>query len=244
MRLRWAALPFFVAAMLVKLIAFNETLNVRYMGLSFDDVVIAIGTLALASFWTLLLPFRGRAIALAVLNIVLTSVLYADLVYFRYFQDIISVPVLLQAGQVGALGESIASLLRPSDLLYFADWPIVTVCALYAAVAERSGGARPPRQPRKKTASYRAVASALVLAAGLAMVVVPIRDAKQTWAKGLFGANWWNVSLYNVTGLYGFHGYDIYKFAQAQIGGDSLPAEAVADTGQWFSEREIGRAHV
>lgn len=238
--LRWtrgADVLLFFITMLAKLILFNETLNVRYMGLSFDDVVIAIGTLALAAFWTLLLPFRARIIALVALNIVLTVILYADLVYFRYFQDIISVPVLLQAGQVGALGESIATLLSPSDLLYFADWPIILAFALYAMVTGRAERTALMDRHRKRRVWMRTTAAVLVFAVGFTMVFVPISDAKRTWAKGLFGANWWNVSLYNVIGLYGFHAYDVYTFAKRQVSGRSLPPEDIEETGDWFATR-------
>lgn len=56
---------------------------------------------------------KGRLAALTLLNLALTGLIYADLVFYRYFDDFITVPVLMQAGQVSSLGGSIGTLLEP-----------------------------------------------------------------------------------------------------------------------------------
>lgn len=68
------------------------------------------------------------------------------------------------------------------------------------------------RQQRHKRINRRLVTGTLVLILGLVMTFVPIKRASDTWAVGLFEGNWWNITLYNVTGLIGFHGYDIYRY--------------------------------
>ncbi len=240
-RTRGAEVVIFYALMIVKLCLFNYMIAVRNMQLTPDDVVIAAGTLAVCSFWTLFLPFRGRLISLIVLNILLTAILYSDLVYYRYFQDILSIPVLLQAGQVGALGDSIATLLMPRDTVYFADWLILLPLGLYALFAasrrSRHAAADVPRTRRMRLALLRCSLGLLILSAGLTLIFVPVNAAKSTWAKGLFTGNWWNVSLYNVTGLYGYHGYDLYRFAKQQMGEKSIAPEDAKLTREWFAER-------
>ncbi len=240
-RTRGAEVVIFYALMILKLCLFNYMIAVRNMQLTPDDVVIAAGTLAVCSFWTVFLPFRGRLIALVVLDILLTAILYSDLVYYRYFQDILSIPVLLQAGQVGALGDSIATLIMPRDAVYFAEWLIVAPLGMYAVFAagriSRDTAASVSRTKRMRLALLRCSLSLLILSAGLTLVFVPVNAAKSTWAKGLFTGNWWNVSLYNVTGLYGYHGYDIYRFAKQQMGEKSIaPADAKL-TRDWFAAR-------
>src|SRR5690606_17292281 len=131
-------------------------------------------------------------------------------------------PVLLQAGQVGALGDSIATLIMPRDAVYFAEWLILLPLAFYAIFVagrkSRHTATSVPRAKRMRLALLRCSLGLLILSAGLTLVFVPVNAAKSTWAKGLFTGNWWNVSLYNVTGLYGYHGYDIYRFAKQQMG--------------------------
>ncbi|KAF6614151.1 LTA synthase family protein, partial [Paenibacillus sp. EKM208P] len=101
------------------------------------DYVIAMGSLLLVSFWTLWLPRRGRLIALVVLDILLTALIYSDMVYYRYFQDFITIPVLLQAGQVDSLGGSIASLMYWWDIFFFADWILFIPYVIFVASLRR-----------------------------------------------------------------------------------------------------------
>ncbi|GIQ64403.1 LTA synthase family protein [Paenibacillus cisolokensis] len=245
-RLYGIELLLFYAAMLLKLILFDRLIDVKNMAMTPDDVLVALGSLALVSFWTILLPFRGRIAALAILNLVLTLVIYADLVYYRYFQDLISVPVLFQASQLDSLGGSIGALLRPVDLWLYADWPFVIPFMLYALFGNRD--ARRSRthnaaRPVWRKLTLRLSVSLIVFACGMALVFVPVNIAKNTWAKGLFSGNWWNVSLYNVTGVIGFHGYDAYRYAERRLfHHNKLPAEQTAEAGDWFKARGEARA--
>ncbi|PZD95926.1 LTA synthase family protein [Paenibacillus sambharensis] len=235
----------FFVLMLAKLYLFDRMVHVRNMMMTPTDALVAAATLALLCFWTVWLPFRARLAALTALNVLLTIVLYADLVYFRYFQDLISVPVLLQAGQLGALGESIGALLDVRDLLYAADWLILIPLTLYAVFKrDRSPEGRRIR-PKRLTSGFRPLryaAGILLLTAGITFIHVPVTKAKNTWAQGLFTGNWWNLSLYNVTGLYGFHGYDTYRFITQQwLGGRRLTDEEAAASAGWFEERGLQR---
>jgi len=222
--------PLFTLSMLVKLTLFNRWIDVRYMEMTTADAVIAAGTLLFLSGWTALLPVRARLVSLAALNIGLTLVLYADLLYFRHFQDLIAVPVLLQARQIGSLGGSIAALMRPDDVLLFLDWPAVLLLPWLPLSRRRNGRGFAGR-------SVRAAVCALVCAAGFLMAALPIRDAARGWARGLFGADWWNVSIYNVVGLYGFHAYDAYQYAKRKYASVPLAAEAEAESAGWFAQR-------
>ena len=223
-------LPLFVPAMLAKLALFNRWIGVRYMELTVNDVLVAAGTLLLLSGWTPLLKVRARSATLAALNALLTLILYADLLYFRHFRDLISVPALLAAGQVGALGGSIAALAGPKDLILFADWPLALLLARIAG--PRGRGGRPSAGIR-----CRAAVCAGLYAAGFLMAALPIREAKAGWAAGLFGADWWNVSIYNVVGLYGFHAYDAYRYLKLASADVPLAAEAEAEAADWFARR-------
>ncbi|UVI28215.1 LTA synthase family protein [Paenibacillus spongiae] len=240
-RLSSIELPLFFVVMLIKLYMFDRYVNVPYMKMGVDDFIIAIGTLALVSFWTIWLPKRGRIIALILLDLILTFVIYADLVYYRYFQDLITVPVLTQAGQVGSLGESIGSLMKPVDIWFFVDWLILIPLAFYVLFRfkkpVRSTLSFVPRNRWRKVIT-RLSLSLIVFAAGIALVFVPVNIAKKTWASGLFVGNWWNMSLYNVTGVLGFHGYDVYRYAnQHWFQSGEAPAEEAAAAKNWFEER-------
>ncbi|WP_020616958.1 LTA synthase family protein [Paenibacillus daejeonensis] len=243
-RLRGAELPFFILLLLIKLALFDHAIHVRNMRMGPDDVIVAAGTLGLLSFWTLWLSQRARILALIILHLLLTCILYADLIYFRYFQDLISIPVLMQAGQIGALGESIGSLLQARDIWLFADWPLLITLGIWLLLGRQSsrGILVQTPQPLLHKALLRVSLSLIVFALSLALVFVPIQIAKRTWAQGLFVGIWWNVSLYNVTGLFGFHGYDAYQYVKQELSKSELPENQLAETSQWLKEHRLRTA--
>ncbi|WP_342572495.1 LTA synthase family protein [Paenibacillus sp. FSL R5-0749] len=239
----------FLVFMLLKLMWLHHNLHAYNITMGLLDKVIAIGSLLLLSFWTWWLPRRGMIVSLVVLNLLLTALIYADMVYYRYFQDFLTIPVLLQARQVDALGDSIATLIFPSDFWFFADWLVVIPFAAIVlfsrhyrskhSSASVQGYGSYSFNDRKGQMRRRLTAGSIALVLGLGLAVGPIYFYSKTWAKGLFDNNWWNVSMYNVTGLLAFHGYDLYNYAKDHIG--SGPEAEPADVEQakaFFAERQ------
>lgn len=240
----WGAL-LLAASMLGKLWWLDGQFHVG--GMNHWKWQVNIGAVLLAVCWTPLLGRRPRAVALVLLDVLLSLLMFADLIYFRYFRDFITVPVILQAGQVGELGESIATLVRRGDLLLFADLPVaVALCAraLRTGRPQRAGPdfrTAPSRLRRMGRRALRAVMAVLAAAAGALLIAIPVNEQKNGWARGLFGGNWWNVPIYNVTGLLGFHGYDLYRFARENWFGEGISAEEIAEVRRWFDERSASR---
>nr|WP_308806965.1 LTA synthase family protein [Anoxybacillus caldiproteolyticus] len=74
-------------------------------------------------FFGLALLAKGRKpyIWLIVLDFILSFILYANIVYYRFFSDFITFPTLTQTNNFGDLGGSILELLKGYDFLYFLD---------------------------------------------------------------------------------------------------------------------------
>lgn len=245
-RLVAADLLLFVAAMLLKLIWFNQLLSVLYMDMTRTDRIMETSALLMLSFWTLLLPARGRLLSLIGLNLLLSILLYSDVIYYRYFQDLITIPVLMQLGQVESLGGSIHTLLRLRDFWLFADAVILIPYAVYvlwkgrADLAERRVSTA--RAPFWRKAVTRIGGSAAVFLIGFSLFFTNLNDATNTWAKGLFEKNYWNLSIYNVAGGLGFHGYDVYRYAKLNwFGAETVTAEQQTETEQWMQDRANAR---
>lgn len=214
------------------------------------DKLIALGSVMLLSFWVLWLPRRGQTIALIIINLLLTLLIYSDIVYYRYFQDFITVPVLFQAGQMDALGGSIFALLHPSDLYLFADWLLFMVYALCIVLFRRNTHTNNNSQPSyyARTSHFRpssclirvlkrSVNGVVALVLGCILTFGPIHSYATTWAKGLFTGSWWSLAMYNVTGLIGFHGYDIYLYAKDHLGPQPVLSQKEASSMKlWFNE--------
>ncbi|HDV4625457.1 TPA: glycerol phosphate lipoteichoic acid synthase, partial [Bacillus anthracis] len=64
---------------------------------------------------------------LIVINLLLSILLYANVVYYRFFSDFITFPTLTQTNNFGDLGGSIVALLHLYDPLYFLDTIILIV---------------------------------------------------------------------------------------------------------------------
>lgn len=241
-RLKAADMLLFGGVLLAKLYLFNQFLDLPQMMMNGSDAEIEIGAILLFCFWTLWLPARGRIVALIVLNMLASFVLYADLIYYRYFQDLISVPVLLQLSQVGSLGGSIGTLLRYKDFILFADWLIIVPFGIYAVWRGRrdlkQANEHRRSAPAWRKAAVRIALSAAVFYIGTTLVFTNVNYAKRTWGQGIFEGNWWNLSVYNVTGGLGFHGYDVYRYVKRNwLDAVAVTADQSEAAKQWMEAK-------
>lgn len=241
-RLKAVDIVLFCVVLMIKLYLFSVFLGQPKMMMNGEDAFIEFGALLLAIFWTFLLPRRGRIIALIVINMILSFVMYADLIYFRYFQDLITVPVLMQTGQVGSLGDSISTLLEWKDLILFADWIVIVPFLVYTVwkgrADLRAADALRNPAPLWRKAVTRILLSVAVFILGSNLVFTNVEAAKRTWAQGIFVGAWWNLSIYNVTGEIGFHGFDIYRYAkQYWFDTSTVTAEQASESKDWIAAR-------
>ncbi|MGI6778731.1 MAG: LTA synthase family protein [Acetivibrionales bacterium] len=92
--------------------------NLYMLAASFGEVLIIFAI-------SFLLFNKRRKTSLIVINIVLSLLLFADTLYFRYYYNAITIPVLRQIGLVSSVGDSIVSLLKVKDIVYIIDIPAV-----------------------------------------------------------------------------------------------------------------------
>lgn len=95
--------------------------------------LLAINPISSALFFIGLgLLFKKHAkLVMIIINFILSFLLYANIVYYRFFNDFITVPVISQLGSnTGTLGDSITSLMSPLDIFYFTDTIILIFVAL------------------------------------------------------------------------------------------------------------------
>lgn len=227
-----------VLSMLFKLEWLDHQLDVG--GMNHWKWMVNAGAMLIATCWLALLGPRARAIGITVLDLALTFVIFSDLIYFRYFKDFISIPVLLQAGQVSSLQDSIWSLIYPGDWWLFADIPVaiaLTITLLWWMRKNSKASLYYRSKPRKKL-WLKGAPALVVLAAGIILISYPVQVQKNGWASGLFVGNWWNVPIYNVTGLFGFHGYDSYRYAKEHWFGEGISKADYEDAKNWFDDRK------
>ena len=103
----------------------------------------------------LVLPQRFRAWALLAVGIFASTLILADVVYYRFFGDVLSTPAMLAARQTGHVWGSIGSLFTPGLLWLLADWPFAI--SLAVTMSQRPDRAVrvpafrwPPQRPRSR----------------------------------------------------------------------------------------------
>ena len=77
--------------------------------------------------------FKGRKkyIWLIIIDFLLSFLLYANILYYRFFNDFITLPTIFQTQNFGDVSSSVSSLLKPYDFLFFLD--IVLLIGLLAS---------------------------------------------------------------------------------------------------------------
>ena len=73
---------------------------------------------------------RKKYIGLIVIEFLMSFLLYANVLFYRFFNDFITLPTLTQTQNFGDVSGSVTSLLRPYDFLFFID--IVILIGLLA----------------------------------------------------------------------------------------------------------------
>ncbi|MBA4538611.1 LTA synthase family protein [Bacillus aquiflavi] len=84
--------------------------------LSFIMLVLGIG---------IFLKGKKRNIYILVSSFLISFVLYANAVYYREFNDFITIPLLMQTNNLGDLGNSIIALVSWFDFFYFIDLGLI-----------------------------------------------------------------------------------------------------------------------
>jgi lipoteichoic acid synthase len=221
----------FVFFLMLKLYLFGKLAGLVFV--RSDMVQVTFGSVLLISFWTLWLSRYSRIVTLWVLGLILSFVIFSDLVYYRYFGDFITIPVIMQAGQAGAIGSSIVSLIESWDILFFLDLLIVIPIWIYL----RKRNLKPSMGTAKL--SIRLSLSVIIACIAFVSVYEPIEAFKKKNGENLFINNWWNVSIYNVTGLLGFHFFDSTRYIRDQItDSNKVSAADIEAAKAWFTDHQ------
>lgn len=179
--------------------------------------------------WAFLRRGLSRTLVLIGIYAVVTGLLYSDILYFRQFGDLVSVASLRFAGQLGTVGDSLRALVRPGDLWFWIDLPVILLGGLLADLglprfSDRLGGLATTRL-RPRWAALAAGAGALIV--GLTAWYNP-----GVWAK------WAGHSMVvSQMGPLNYHLFDVGAYAGRMAVRLTPSDEAVSDVKAWFGNR-------
>ena len=110
----------FIVIVPIKLIVYGKTLTSGSPSLP-SLIPSIIASLAILLSIGFLLRNKSRSRYLLICNVIITIFILGDLNYYRYFKDVISIPVLINGLMLGAVKASVGSVFKITDLIYFVD---------------------------------------------------------------------------------------------------------------------------
>ncbi len=185
-----------------------------------------------AAVGVIMLSRRLRPWLLWLLALVGGMALLADVIYFRFFGDVISAPALLASGQTGNVLGSVVSLIEARDA-----WFVVDLAAALPLVRTVAGARRPEDAPRRWV--IRSVA-AVACVAGL--LVAGERQSSKPAVAGVLGQVFTNLAIVQQLGPFGYHLHDGWGYLRSRWLRPPLSSADRAEVEDWFAARKPLRA--
>ncbi|MFL0251174.1 LTA synthase family protein [Clostridium neuense] len=109
----------FFIILCIKLINYGKSISPEYFSTTVITPIIA--SLLLLFSFSFLLKNKKRIRYLFIIDILISALILADLVYYRYYTDIITISSIGNAKLLGGVKDAIASLVKVSDFFYLID---------------------------------------------------------------------------------------------------------------------------
>ncbi|KIL52889.1 LTA synthase family protein [Jeotgalibacillus campisalis] len=187
-----------------------KTLALSFVGFNlrvqtFLDVILIIinplGPLMLLVGLSFYWNKKIKLYPLFVIMFLITGLLYGDLLYYRFYTDFVTVPILFQFSNVGGLGPSTLELLSWWDLLLFADLLLVG----WLIARKKMTSLKPERKAKR---NYLIASIALMgLTVGLGLVNAP----------HLFAESYNREQMVKNIGPFQYHAFDIGVAANSSL---------------------------
>ncbi|WP_201713963.1 LTA synthase family protein [Rossellomorea arthrocnemi] len=187
----FAIFSLWIKTVLVSFIGFN--LHVE----SFLDLLLIlfnpVGSLMLLIGFSFFFFKKVKGVLIVLLMGIATGLLYGDLLYFRFYSDFVTVPILFQFKNVGGIGPSTFELMSPWDLLLLVD--IILAGWLLKKMGKES-----------VTVSRRWKFTYLELSVALILITIVMGLVKSPY---LFAESYDREQMVKSVGPYNYHLYDI-----------------------------------
>lgn len=151
----------------------------------------------------LILPRRVRPWAMLAVGIFCSLLILADVVYYRFFGDVLSMPAMLAARQTGHVWGSVGSLFTPGLLWLLVDWPFAVLLVVRMSL-------RPPLETPPRA---RVVTAAVVAIAALSLSAV-VLHVPRVLASAPLDQMFRARSVVEQLGPFGYHAYDTLNYAR------------------------------
>ncbi len=202
-------------AVLLKEIFFSASIGFGFGSL---EGVVSSAAILLGLFCvSLVFPFRTRTWLLLLLDLVISVMLLADLLFYRFFHSVITIPVLFEAGQVEGVSSSVAALLSNWDALFFADFVFLIPYFIYLNKHNLGFRYRWLRRVGQ--------VAVILLVCGLTLNFTT-QNVEANFSQNAYTGLSWDTSVLRNLGVVNFHLLDLYSFLKQKDAKGSLESEA------------------
>jgi lipoteichoic acid synthase len=219
----------FTMVLFLKLLYFNNQISGGYLG-GFHGFA-ALGPLLILVGISWLLKPKTSIYYLGTLNILLSFIIFSNVLFYRYFNDLISIPLITQASCVSGITSSMFELIHYSDLLLVVDFILFPIVNRY--IAKRAYGDKVIRNKNWKAVALFAVGAIFMLTSFNQLI-----KSQPTILQSFYD----RVYVAQNVGLLNYHAADIYTFVQQGLEeGDKLDTEKQQEIFEFFKLQKLDK---
>ncbi|HEX7056833.1 MAG TPA: LTA synthase family protein [Bacilli bacterium] len=175
--------------------------------------------------WLALLFSRKRKnLAIIMVSLLTSFVLYANILFYRFYNDFLTLPVLFQTSNASTLGNSLFALMKPLDVFLFLDVVVLSAIVAFAKIPRvnigRSG----------MTALLVISVSLFFVNLSMAEIVRP-ELLSRTFDRGI---------MVKSIGTYNYHIYDFIQNSKTRSQRAFAKGSNLLDVEQYVKQREPG----
>lgn len=213
----------FQLSLSIKVLAFANISNI-YID-NFTWLTNAAVLLLIALLLSLIRKFKIRFSILFFINLLITIIIYSDIVYLRYFDDVTSVIVLTYVSQVTELGGSIIELLKIGDVYLFLDL-ILIIILFFINIKPINVNLR--------------IKILYLIMVGITLIPITI-TVKNIYSdeSNLFKQTFSNKEVVKELGVLNYHIFDVMKNINILVKRPILTAEEEKKINDWLNEHTI-----
>ncbi len=195
-------LTIYVITVFLKFVYFNYQTGLH--NLLKLQMLTTLGSIFVLVSFAFLLKQKHAKWYVIILNVLLSFVMFSDLIFYRYFNDLISVSLLFQSGNLMDVGSSLLELLHFEDLLFIAD--IIILPFLNSKLIKRKYDLKNTRKISGAKALSLCMLGGIMVYAGTMHLVNSQPAILQTFYDRVYVAQ--NIGLIN------YHVADAYRFME------------------------------
>ncbi len=219
-----------------------DTLNWPFLGSTEYPLIrsamraLAVGVPSLAAILCVMVPVsmapaKHRGLYLLVFDFALSVLALTDILFIRYYSDIFIFRNLMLLPQAGVISKSIGSLLKPSDILLFADIPVIAMLILKNKINISFA----------RATKGRIAVSVALFALSIAIQVLTVRHLAAN-RPTIVNAMYDRLSVCAWTGIGTFHWGDALSLAGKAFRSGRAPDAEIRTIREWFSRHAaVGR---